>query len=358
MNSARILDRAAESTGQGVLTNQYSLDRANFALTMNAPALSEYIKVLQSDYFKSEPPNGEPIGSLLGHDLLTSLDVDISARTDRVPEVNSADTLSDYHRQPPAKRLFSYVSEQIAGGLECAPSPEPLVNVAEAAHARRIEIIFAPAETRFNGAIYLREEVTKSVLNAAEVIQDTTRGEVTLKLYDGYRALEDQRRLFESYKAEFTAAMPDASEAEIWERLTQVVADPDLTPPHSTGGAVDLTLAWRSNHVELDMGSAVNELSSKASTWSREISPAQEYNRLLLLGAMSDVGFFNLPTEFWHYSIGDPYHALFCGEARARYAPISNLNFHSVICSAFSGDRRANKEGSDAQEVRSKALVL
>ena len=340
MSAARILDRAGIPAYGVNATALEQYDLADSALDFSAPTLRSYIGALQLDFLKSFKQPNEPLGQLLGKELIEPLDVDIALRPDRLPEVSSQVELEDYRAQAPARRVFSYVSERIAGEVKCKPSLEPLVNVAEAAHARGIEIIIAPVEARFNGAIYLREHVTCSVLNAAERLLDATKGEVTLKFYDGYRPLEDQRRLFDKYRAEFAAAMPGASDQEIWDRVTQVVADPDLTPPHSTGGAVDLTLAWTRTHVELDMGSGVNELTARASTWCRDLSATQEYNRLLLLGTMTSAGFYNLPTEFWHYSQGDPYHTLFCGEAQAKYASISSLDLHPVICSKFNARQR------------------
>lgn len=323
------------------------LDHANFDLTSCPAALAGHLHQLRREYFKSDPEGDEPIAAFLGQKALDSLNIDLANRPNGVPEIKSEAELAEYYRQPTAKKPFFYVSEQIAGKVKCEPSPEPLVNLQEAALAHGIDIIVAPVESRFNGAIYLRQHVSQDVLRGANVILNATGGEITLKIYDGYRALEDQRRLFEHYKLEFEAAMPGASAAEVWERLTQVVADPDLTPPHSTGGALDLTLAWTKNHVELDMGSGVNQLNAKAATWCRDLSPAQEYNRLLLLGTMNSVGFFNLPTEFWHFSKGDPYEALYSGSAHARYASIVNLNMHAVICSRFRSDGASKLSGAN-----------
>jgi D-alanyl-D-alanine dipeptidase len=82
--------------------------------------------------------------------------------------------------------------------------------------------------------------------------------------------------------------------------------------PHSTGGAVDLTLVWRGSQHPLHMGTLFDDVTEMAWTDWFERSPTRSMsdeeardNRRLLHGVMTDAGFCNNPSEWWHYSWGD-----------------------------------------------------
>jgi zinc D-Ala-D-Ala dipeptidase len=85
------------------------------------------------------------------------------------------------------------------------------------------------------------------------------------------------------------------------------VSPPDIVPPHSTGGAIDLTLATNDGD-ELDMGTPVNaspeESQGACYTSAQGISGKAIRNRGLLIDAMRAAGFVNYPTEWWHWSFG------------------------------------------------------
>lgn len=82
--------------------------------------------------------------------------------------------------------------------------------------------------------------------------------------------------------------------------------------PHSTGGAVDLTLVVSETRQPLYMGGIFDDLTETAWTDGFErAAPASmsdeeaQANRRLLYWVMSEAGFANNPTEWWHYSWGD-----------------------------------------------------
>jgi D-alanyl-D-alanine dipeptidase len=95
--------------------------------------------------------------------------------------------------------------------------------------------------------------------------------------------------------------------------------------PHSTGGAVDLTLSTEDG-VELDMGTPVDatpEVSANACfTAARGISELARENRCILALALDLAGLVNYPTEWWHWSYGDRYWALLTGADHAVYGPV------------------------------------
>lgn len=81
--------------------------------------------------------------------------------------------------------------------------------------------------------------------------------------------------------------------------------------PHSTGGAVDLTIRWRGGE-PLFMGSLFDDAAPVSHTvhfeTAQEIGFSVEEaraNRRLLYWLMREAGFASNPSEWWHFSYGD-----------------------------------------------------
>jgi zinc D-Ala-D-Ala dipeptidase len=103
-----------------------------------------------------------------------------------------------------------------------------------------------------------------------------------LKVFDGYRPLSVQKKMWEIYPHE------------------GYVANPAKGSRHNRGAAVDLTL------VKLD-GSAVSmptefdDFTEKAHRRYMELPEDQIQHRELLSRVMREHGFHGLPTEWWHF---------------------------------------------------------
>ena len=96
--------------------------------------------------------------------------------------------------------------------------------------------------------------------------------------------------------------------------------------PHSTGAALDLTLMFSDTRQPLFMGGIFDDLTEEAWTDGFErkqaisMSDAEaRANRRLLYWAMTEAGFANNPTEWWHYSWGDQLWAKLGGHSAAHY---------------------------------------
>ena len=146
-----------------------------------------------------------------------------------------------------------------------------------------------------------------------------------LLLIEGYRTPELQKEYFEEYQAELRQLHPEWTDEVLHSETSKYVAPPDAAPPHTTGGAVDLTLVT-SDGKELDLGSRVNadpvESKGACFTDAVSISPSARANRSLLIRAMEDAGFVNYPTEWWHWSYGDRYWALLTKQSHAIYGQV------------------------------------
>lgn len=139
----------------------------------------------------------------------------------------------------------------------------------------------------------------------------------SLVVLDGYRTLPFQRALHQYYYAGIGGAAPTRA---------GYVSDPDdarLVPPHTTGGAVDLTLAWHG--VPMALGTDFDAFDEAA--WSRAYEapgaaePVRSLRRLLA-HVLSEQGFCPYPLEWWHFSYGDQMWAFNRGMPHAEYGPV------------------------------------
>ncbi len=96
--------------------------------------------------------------------------------------------------------------------------------------------------------------------------------------------------------------------------------------PHSTGAALDLTLMFSETRQPLFMGGIFDDLTEEAWTDGFERKPAVSMsdeearaNRRLLYWVMTEAGFANNPTEWWHYSWGDQLWAKLGSYSAAHY---------------------------------------
>lgn len=120
--------------------------------------------------------------------------------------------------------------------------------------------------------------------------------EFQLVIIDGWRPRSFQYELYSYYKD------------LLGNDITGFVADPGTgaVPPHTTGGAVDLTLRWRG--APLGLGSDFDEFSPAAAAGSGSLeglSSRAQRLRALMSRVLQDEGFVPYPLEWWHWSYGD-----------------------------------------------------
>lgn len=141
-----------------------------------------------------------------------------------------------------------------------------------------------------------------------------------LKIFDAFRPHAVQQfmvdftaaRLARERGLDFPAAAHDERESilravySIWARPSD---DPALPTPHSTGGAIDLTLV-DAGGAELRMGGAIDEISARSLPNYYRLKSGKDFthyhsNRELLCSVMESAGFRRLSHEWWHFSYGD-----------------------------------------------------
>ena len=99
--------------------------------------------------------------------------------------------------------------------------------------------------------------------------------------------------------------------------------NPQTPPPHSTGAAVDLTLATAAGSL-LEMGGAIDAIGavSEPDYFAYATDPAEQgfhQRRELLRTVMASAGFAQHPNEWWHFSYGDQLWAWRTGQPQALY---------------------------------------
>ena len=165
----------------------------------------------------------------------------------------------------------------------------------------------------------LREDVVSRLVMANEYLQ-TIYNDYSLILYDSWRPLEVQSYMFylafesESNKRGLKIHPNERnSYPEIIKEVEKFWAypsfDDNCPPPHSTGGAIDLTIADGSGKL-IDMGCEIDNMDVSASPefYKDRISTESiiwDDRRNLLKKVMLKFGFVQHPNEWWHFSYGD-----------------------------------------------------
>ncbi len=184
----------------------------------------------------------------------------------------------------------------------------------------------------------LREGVIDRLLIAQGLLL-AKNSSIRLAIFDAWRPIHVQEYMFnhaiktECFKHGIDFAIDKDNDlyTEIIQKVEHFWAfpsmDPLTPPPHSTGAAVDLTLADSSG--ALDMGSAIDEIGDEAfpdyyqmHALNNELSSfSSKYHsrRELLKNVMTQAGFIQHPFEWWHYSFGDQMWAWFTKSKKAIY---------------------------------------
>lgn len=198
---------------------------------------------------------------------------------------------------------FLLISDPAIWAIPVQECYEPLVDV------RELNIEISPARAFFyEGYIQVRQSVADKL---QEAVQYLPAG-MSFLFSEGHRPIELQKSMFAEYYTQLGAQYPDWDEQRLRNAAATFIAPPEDVPPHSTGGAIDITLLDERG-AELDMGSALDELPDQSNnrnyTFSPHIPLHARANRKLLFDALSRVGFVNYPAEWWHWSYGDKYWA-------------------------------------------------
>ncbi len=157
--------------------------------------------------------------------------------------------------------------------------PRPLLEIRYASPYNFMgEVLYPVAEARLRCPVALALQ---------QVQRDLAAEGLGLKVWDGYRPLAVQQRM--------------------WERIPdpRYVSDPAVNAGrHTRGTAVDVTLVDRLGR-ELSMPTDFDDFSEAAHAEARTATPLQAGNARRLRRAMERRGFLAFPTEWWHFDWKD-----------------------------------------------------
>ena len=181
--------------------------------------------------------------------------------------------------------------------------------------------------------LFLRESVATRLRNVDQRLRETG---LRVHVYDAIRPLAVQTYFHDVWMPRRVRERhPNFSEQETLAEVEKYWAAPttsqDSPAPHSTGGAVDLTICKLRNAEPLYMGSIFDDATELAQTdyferaaqdtLGRFSDAEARQNRRLLYWLMTGEGFANNPNEWWHFSWGDQMWAKLTGAKTAVFGP-------------------------------------
>lgn len=223
---------------------------------------------------------------------------------------------------PPLSTYHSFDWTQIAS-IPIVECHAPLGCLTEQPRLRLRPIYYQQGIIGASPDIFLRTSVIERLHAALSILP----AEYGFEILDGWRPVAVQTALRESFRSQIINRHPEYTEAQIQTALDQFVANPkrrDMTPPHLTGGSVDLTLFDTSTGNTLDMGTAFDEPSrrSYSSALELEAPSAAQQHRRILIHTLTAAGFTNLPSEWWHFDFGNQNWAFFGQHSHAVFGPV------------------------------------
>lgn len=185
-------------------------------------------------------------------------------------------------------------------------SNESLLTIPNTENLKQFPIYFDHNIPHAINICVARHSVTQRLQQAANLLPD----HLGILVLDAWRSRAVQKAIQEEVGNTIKIKYPHLSVSEQQQLLSDFVAPAraDFISPHLTGGSVDITLFERETGEWLDMGADFDEPTERSHTHFYEDQPEHPacQNRRLLYSVMSNVGFTNLPTEWWHFDYGNP----------------------------------------------------
>ncbi len=168
-------------------------------------------------------------------------------------------------------------------------APGDFVNIKDINPNIIVDIKYATPDNFLKEAVYpvniclLRRTAAERL---SRVQQDLEKKDFGLIIYDGYRPLSVQKKMWE--------ILPDP----------KYVADPATGSRHNRGAAVDVGLLDKNGN-EMQMPTLFDDFTEKAARDYKDLPEDLIRNRKILENAMSARGFIPLKSEWWHFDDPD-----------------------------------------------------
>ncbi|MEV6041597.1 M15 family metallopeptidase [Nonomuraea sp. NPDC052116] len=175
-------------------------------------------------------------------------------------------------------------------------------------------------------AMYLRRTVADRLVHVQRSLAP-----LSFTIWDGYRSRAVQKNIYEDFLDTLRIKHPDQDEEELRKRAEIFVTDPRSSrriPPHTTGGAVDLTLVDEHGRA-LDMGTPFDHFGPESAALYFEDNTentAVRDRRRILRDAMVGAGFRCDADEWWHFDYGNQIWAVHYKRPVALYGEIDDYS--------------------------------
>ena len=182
----------------------------------------------------------------------------------------------------------------------------------------------------------LREEVVRRILKVNDYLE-SEESEFRLLIYDSWRPIEVQEFMFKrafNLECKKLNIDPPTENMSAYSIIIKKVEkfwaypsfDENCPPPHSTGGALDVTLSDKFGN-PIDMGGQIDQMDETSKpNFYKNIQEENAFllnsRRIFLQEIMTKFGFAQHPNEWWHFSYGDQLWAWINKEQYALYGKI------------------------------------
>lgn len=177
---------------------------------------------------------------------------------------------------------------------------------------------------------WMRKSLADTLLN----IQESELGNKRFKIWDAWRSRDVQKNLYNHYFVDFRQKNPDWSDEQVHAQAGTYISyphDPARIPPHTTGGAVDLTVVDAHGN-ELDFGTPFDFFGPEAATLyykDNHIDCDAAHNRAWFLEILTRHDFTNYKNEWWHFDFKNQIWAYKLGRPFAFYGEVTDpLSFN------------------------------
>ena len=202
------------------------------------------------------------------------------------------DTVPKPEQPEPTEGIVEETQQESPGTMEYTPDQDDFVRIRDYIPNVDVELAYATTENFTQQTIYdfsdayLRYGTLQKLLDVCQELKDYN---LTLKIWDAYRPISAQARLWE--------VCPDPT----------YVSPPDTgNRTHCRGSAVDVTLIDQDGN-ELEMPSGFDDFSAKGDRDYSDCSETAAANAQFLQSIMEKHGFKGYSGEWWHFTDKDTY---------------------------------------------------
>ena len=176
---------------------------------------------------------------------------------------------------------------------------EPLVLANK--YSKNIKILSPVHRINVDYPVFVRDMVAKKLANVSAKLPK----DLKLQVDSGYRSLDTQKMIWRVFYNNLKKRDKNKNHEELIKMTNSLVADPnERVSPHTTGGAVDVSLAYKDG-TEINLSSPFKNYFDEPVLISEKIDEKAQELRLLLNKIMLEEEFAPNPGEYWHFSYGD-----------------------------------------------------